>query len=140
MTNAQEDVCQSRDGLLLGGLDGTNPLGFLAALGTLQTLTEVDRTKTVTLAWESHDCRWVPVVRGIGGEKSAIADVIARQMNCPFRPDQKKDEKRERRQKVHDDVKKRLKDAIDSLKNRKLRGNERAEAEKKELDPIRATL
>ena len=140
MSHNQTDVPGPRDGVLLCGLDGTNPLGFLAALGTLQTLTEADRTKTITLAWQRYDCSWAPLIRGMGSEKGAIAGAIAQYLKCPFRPDKRMNQKRERRQRSHDDKKRELKDALDSLKKRKLRGEERAAAVKKEIDPIRARL
>ncbi len=43
--------------LELTALDGANPLGFLAALGTLRVLSETD--PTIKLGWHAH-ARWVP--------------------------------------------------------------------------------
>jgi hypothetical protein len=139
MSNNQDNVPQSR-GVLLCGLDGTNPLGFLAALGTLQVLTEANRKTTVTLAWQRHDCSWVPAICGIGGEKSTIAAAIAQHLSCPFRPDQQKDQKRAATQLAHEAKKKQLMQAFESLKKRRLRGNERKEAQEREIGPIRQEL
>jgi hypothetical protein len=140
MSNNHDNLPQSHDGVLLCGLDGTNPLGFLASLGTLQTLTEANRTRTVTLAWQSHDCSWVPVIHGIGGEKTTIAAAIAQQLRCPFRPDQQRDQKRADNQEVHEAKKRQLKQAVESLKKRALHGNQRKETEERELGPLRHEL
>lgn len=47
-------------GLLLPGLDGTNPLGFLAALGLQRTLHEAG--KEPRLQWQAANATWVPVL------------------------------------------------------------------------------
>lgn len=49
-------------GLLLFGLDGSNPLAFLAALGTLRTLTLALPAEKVRLSWEQSDGAWRPRV------------------------------------------------------------------------------
>lgn len=50
------------DGILLKGLDGSNPLAFLAALGTLRTLTLALPDETVRMSWEQCDGAWRPRV------------------------------------------------------------------------------
>lgn len=45
-------------GVLLRGLDGSNPLAFLAALGTLRTLTLALPDETVKMSWEQSDGAW----------------------------------------------------------------------------------
>ncbi len=55
MTNQE----QSDDGLLLPGLDGANPLAFLAALGTLRGLTLAWPERQVRLSWTLRDT-WRP--------------------------------------------------------------------------------
>lgn len=52
----------SPEGPLLPGLDGSNPLGFLAALGTLRTLAEAWRDRRVCLGWRRHSGAWRPVL------------------------------------------------------------------------------
>jgi hypothetical protein len=47
--------------MILAGLDGANPLAFLAALGTLRTLDAAWPTRHVRLAWRVHG-RWTPVL------------------------------------------------------------------------------
>jgi len=49
-------------GILLKGLDGSNPLAFLAALGTLRTLTLALPDETVKMNWEQHEGAWRPRV------------------------------------------------------------------------------
>jgi CRISPR-associated endonuclease/helicase Cas3 len=48
--------------VLLMGLDGSNPLAFLAALGTLRTLTLALPDETVKMSWEQNDGAWRPRV------------------------------------------------------------------------------
>lgn len=49
-------------GILLHGLDGSNPLAFLAALGTLRTLTLALPNEKVRMSWESSAGAWRPRV------------------------------------------------------------------------------
>lgn len=53
----------TNNGLLLPGLDGTNPLGFLAALGVLRVLTL--QKHGVTLSWQLSDGTWRPTLFGV---------------------------------------------------------------------------
>jgi hypothetical protein len=128
------------DGLLLRGLDGTNPLGFSAALGAVSLLSDVDRTATVTLAWKVCEGVWVPSIKGFGQDNKAVARAVAEQLKCPFQPDEEKDRKRSDTQEAHEVVKKELKDAMAFLKRSGLRGAEKKVAEEKTLSPIRNKL
>ena len=61
--------------LLLTGLDGANPLGFLAALGVLNVLSDAAPAGTTpTLAW-SYRGAWRPVVSS--GEVSLSVEMVA---------------------------------------------------------------
>ncbi|MCS6976082.1 MAG: hypothetical protein NZM31_03600 [Gemmatales bacterium] len=62
----------SQQGLLLPGLDGTNPLGFLAALGTLRVLSL--QKPGVKLAWQLAGGTWRPVIFGV---QTALPDLGA---------------------------------------------------------------
>jgi hypothetical protein len=53
----------TNDGLLLPGLDGTNPLGFLAALGVLRVLSL--QKHGVKLSWDLSIGIWRPLVFGV---------------------------------------------------------------------------
>jgi hypothetical protein len=48
--------------ILLKGLDGSNPLAFLAALGTLRTLTLGLPDESVRMSWEEDEGAWRPRV------------------------------------------------------------------------------
>lgn len=58
------DTQQNEAGLLLPGLDGGNPLGFLAAMGTLRTVQRVATSGWIRLCWEVCDARYVPRLFG----------------------------------------------------------------------------
>ena len=55
--------------LVLSGLDGGNPLAFLAAVGTLRTATRAEPSAEWRLAWTIHDGHWSP--RLVGGGMGA---------------------------------------------------------------------
>lgn len=64
--------------VLLTGLDGTNPLGFLAALGTLRILHEralAAEEALPRLSWED-DGRWRPRIWGISDIDTIIAAIL----------------------------------------------------------------
>ena len=50
--------------LVLSGLDGGNPLAFLAAVGTLRTATRADRSAEWCLSWTVQDGHWSPMLVG----------------------------------------------------------------------------
>lgn len=140
MSDNQNTVSNASDEVLLGGLDGTNPLGFLAALGTLSLLSDASRTATVKLAWKARDCLWVPSIQGLGQASKGLARVVAEQLKCPFQPDKLKNQRRADTQAAQEGVKKELKDAMKSLERSGLRGNERKAAHEQTLTPIRNKL
>jgi hypothetical protein len=49
--------------LLLYGLDGSNPLAFLAALGTLRSLSLLWPEERVRLAWKIHEGAFRPMLQ-----------------------------------------------------------------------------
>lgn len=59
-------VPSTQDGLPLPGLDGTNPLGFLAALGLLRTLNMQSDGNAVRMLWEKTGATWTPRIIGGG--------------------------------------------------------------------------
>ncbi len=55
----------SNPGILLNGLDGSNPLGFLAAVGVLRVTTNADSRSNWRMRWEAHTGGyWSPVLTG----------------------------------------------------------------------------
>lgn len=51
---------EKAEAVILRGLDGANPLAFLAALGTLRVLTHASTDLQPQLAWRVHDGAWRP--------------------------------------------------------------------------------
>lgn len=63
------------DGLLLRGLEGSNPLAFLAALGTLRTLTLALPNEKVRMSWQKHEGAWRPrVICSLNNDGDAIVN------------------------------------------------------------------
>ena len=56
----------SGGGLVLNGLDGSNPLGFLAAVGTLRTVASVESEANWRMKWVALDGSWFPVLSATG--------------------------------------------------------------------------
>lgn len=71
MTSAEQE-----NGLLLTGLDGTNPLGFLAALGTLRIVTHAFPNDRVRLLWEAASGTWVPKIFAPAITPDALLDLL----------------------------------------------------------------
>lgn len=55
---------ESPPGLLLNGLDGSNPLGFLAAVGVLRVLTKADSQLDWRVLWRMYEGHWSPALLG----------------------------------------------------------------------------
>ncbi|MCY4513963.1 MAG: hypothetical protein OXC69_02310 [Candidatus Tectomicrobia bacterium] len=51
-------------GLLLNGLDGSNSLAFLAAVGALRTVAYAHPTTNLRMKWVRHNSSWAPVLTG----------------------------------------------------------------------------
>jgi hypothetical protein len=128
------------DGLFLPGLDGTNPLGFLAALGVLQLLTTEHKLDEVKMSWSSREGLWHPVLYCVGRDRESVAAALAKHLKCPFTPSEKADCVRVKRQEAFDKKKSERKKAADELKRQGLLGNERKAAEKENLGPIDESL
>lgn len=64
------------NGLSLPGLDGSNPLGFLAALGILHALTRCRSGTVITLAWQLVNGVWHPLVAGGGRNVKEFLDQL----------------------------------------------------------------
>ena len=71
--------------ILLPGLDGANPLGFFAALGVLEALS--DQGVAATLSWVDEGV-WHPVVDGLAhDELSRVVDLLERdRIACGMEP------------------------------------------------------
>jgi hypothetical protein len=66
-----------REPLELSGLDGSNPLAFLAALGTLRTLSAAWPDRGVGMSWRQSRGAWRPLVHGDSGlDDKGLVDAI----------------------------------------------------------------
>lgn len=80
--------------ILLTGLDGSNPLAFLAALGTLRTLTIALPDETVRMAWEQQEGAWRPRVWcSLASDRDALvgrlAQTLPSQLSAPWTADKR---------------------------------------------------
>src|ERR1035438_9206826 len=66
----------------LTGLDGSNLLAYLAALGTLRVLTSAEPERYVRMSWVDRGY-WVPVVHGSSAETpDELVELLGRRV-CP---------------------------------------------------------
>ncbi len=70
------------DGLLLPGLDGTNPLGFLAALGVLRTLDMQSQGELVRMQWQRSRRTWLPRIHNGGRDIDDLLNRLAAGFNA----------------------------------------------------------
>jgi len=82
MTTTRID--QSAGGLLLPGLDGTNPLGFLAALGVMRLVTLARQRSSVSMCWEVASGTWVPRLLGPVKDTGALMAIFDRHLVKTF--------------------------------------------------------
>ena len=66
--------------LILRGLDGANPLGFLAAIGTLRLLGGREGEGSVHMGWEATPSGWRPALTGFEGNESDLGAVLYRHL------------------------------------------------------------
>ena len=71
------------EGLLLPGLDGSNPLGFLAAIGSLRTLTEAWPERHARMRWQKHGGTWRPtLLTAPAASETEVASALYRNMHA----------------------------------------------------------
>lgn len=114
----------------LPALDGANPLGFLAALGTLTVLAETD--PTLKLGWHAR-ARWVPFLTSTNRlDKEAILHRLATHLRGQ-RVAPTAERKRVVSQGHMDVAKRRLKDAQEALKA----GNQLKAERERMVEPLK---
>jgi len=145
---------EATESIVLTGLDGANPLGFLAALGTLATLHQAGK-RGARLSWR-RSVTWQPVLSGISpaalreaagtGDEDLQKDATRTHNGlCKMLADGLRgrpvegdaQERRQESQAAFDAAKKAVKDRLEAIKQRRLRGNERKEALEREVTPLR---
>lgn len=111
--------------LKLKGIDGSNPAGFLAALGVLGTICRNPADSHARLSWQETAGVWNPIVHCEREDIAELSQRLAEVLRCPFSPDASAEARRERRQKAFDTKRTELKNVQAELKKKKLRGKER---------------
>lgn len=118
----------------LPGLDGANPLGFLAACGALVSLHRAGVGEP-RLRWQ-HASRWVPVLEGVDVEdEEALATAVADSLRGGPVPDDA-ESRRAAAQKEMEEAKTAAGKKLQEIRRRGLRGKERAEAIEREVRPL----
>lgn len=121
----------------LSGLDGANPLGFLAALGTLVTLESAGEAGA-RLRWRRLQ-RWVPVLEGLSPTTlHAFAELTARALAGKGTPPQA-NKKRSEAEKRYDSARRALEDKKREIKKRGLKRKDREAAIESEVKPLERT-
>lgn len=122
----------------LAGLDGANPLGFLAALGVLVTL---DRRgeRDARIAWTRRHT-WVPVLDQVGAASEAdLSEIVANGLRGRA-VSEETDRRREEVRKAMDAAKTEVKKQWDEIRRRALTAAGRKEARDRELRPLEEKL
>lgn len=122
------------DEVALPGLDGANPLGFLAALGTLVTVCGAGEM-SARLRWQIGQT-WTPVIDGVSTTQSAsFSDIVARGLRGRDVPPDA-DAKREEAQRAFEAAGKVVKQKLDEIKKHGLSRDERKRAHEVEVRPL----
>lgn len=122
------------ESLELPGIDGANPLGFLAALGTLMTVRQGGE-KQARLRWKRART-WVPVLDGLAtSDPDKLSDAVAGALRgrAVSGDDEKK---RAATQKEFDVAKKAVEDKKKEIRNRGLSKKDRDAAIEQEVPPL----
>src|SRR4051794_29713591 len=131
---------EDRKGEPLRGLDGSNPLGFLAALGTLQMVSSANLGLPITLSWSVDSLGIRPRIHQAEGDLSSISKQIANYLGCPFHPDKQAERNRLAALKRFEEARVRLQRAQEEFKKRGLKGKERQSEEERAVEPLRKNV
>ncbi|CAN5390492.1 hypothetical protein BH24GEM3_BH24GEM3_02450 [soil metagenome] len=120
--------------VVLAGLDGANPLGFLAAVGTLVALHAAGETST-RLRWR-QDAKWTPVLEGVpDSDPEGLSEIVAGALRGRSAPPNVAN-KAERAQQRFDTLGTAIKNKQKEIKSRRLDRNANRQAIAREIGPI----
>lgn len=120
----------------LVGLDGTNPLGFLAALGTMASLHYAGRGEP-RLRWKCTN-RWTAVLEAVNVDAKTQDDLVALLVETlrGRTVSKEADERRKCAEQEMQRAKTAIKNKREEIRKRRLRGSQRTEVEERELRPL----
>jgi hypothetical protein len=125
------------------GLDGSNPLGFLAAIGTLAELSGALPT-SVAMSWSCRDGTWHPRLHTeVPASRADIVAHLAKRLGVDgskAKCDANVVEQLDAADEDLVEAKRALKKALEDIKKRKLRGADRQQAIDQETGPLVADL
>ena len=124
--------------IVLEGINGANPLGFLAALGTL-TVLHAAGLGEVRLGWR-RSATWQPVLTGLDEvDRSYVAQKVTDALRGEPIEDEAEDTRKAAEQR-YDAARKTLKDKREEIKDRRLTGKERRDVVAAEMDPLETDM
>ena len=121
--------------IVLTGIDGANPLGFLSALGTLTALHAAGHGR-VRLGWK-RSSTWQPVLTGLDEtDRSFVAWTVADALLCGDSVEDEAEDARKAAEQRYNAARKALKGKFAEIKDRRLTGKERKDAIAAEVAPL----
>lgn len=121
--------------LNLTGIDGANPLGFLAAIGVLVALHQAG-DRSVLLGWRREGLSRRPTLFGLpAADPAVLSERLARRLQCTATSAAAGEQRRESEERLAQ-KKREMKGRRDEIKKRRLHGKERAQALREEVEPL----
>ncbi len=121
----------------LGALDGSNPLGFLTALGTLVTVRHAGGVNA-RLRWK-HGLTWIPVLEEISArDDHRFSEIVAEALRGQSVPEDA-ESARKAAEDAFNAAKKNVDDKKKQIRGRRLKGKERDAAIDAEVRPLEQT-
>lgn len=120
--------------VVLAGIDGANPLGFLAAVGTITSLHAAGH-RDLRLSWKCS-ANWQPVLSGVPSNDS---EYIARMVTETLEGAEVSEDAERRRkeaQELYDAARKAVREKLGEIKSRGIRGKEYRQAIDAEIAPL----
>lgn len=123
---------------VLEGIDGSNPLGFLAAVGTLVVLHQAGY-KESRMAWQHDRIAWRPRLNGAPiVDHASLSELLAKNLAATVSVEA--DEKQKQAEEKYSLKKREINDKRNEIKKRGLRGKEREQALDEEIASLEREL